>query len=141
MAHTCTRDTSASPETLWRIWSQPESWPEWNPDVEEVKLNGPFAAGTSGTMRTKRGGSHPIRLESIEHGKSFELEAAAIPGAKFHFRCAIEALASGGSRLSQSIGMTGGMAWLYGPMMGGKIAQSFEPILKGLADKAESSPA
>jgi len=134
-------DTTASPDVLWTIWSKPETWPEWNPDVEEVKLDGPFAPGTTGTMRTKRGGSHPIRLEKVDQGRSFQLEAAAMPGAKFHFRCAIEPLASGGIRISQSINMTGGMAWLFSPMMGAKIAQSFPPILRGLASKAESGVA
>jgi Polyketide cyclase / dehydrase and lipid transport len=139
LAHNCSRETSASPEAVWNIWSKPDAWPEWNPDVQEIKLNGPLAAGTTGTMRTKRGGAHPIRFESVESGKSFQLQAAAIPGAKFHFRCTIEPLASGGSRISQSISMSGGMAWLYGPMIGSKIAQSFEPILAALAQKAEAN--
>jgi len=138
--HTYALDTSASPEAVWRIWSQPQTWSEWNPDVEFVKLDGPFAVGTTGTMRTKRGGSHTIRFEDITEGRSFQLEPTALPGAKFHFRCEI-APSGGGSRISQSLTMRGPLAGIFSGMMGAKIAASFEPILKGLATKAEATPA
>jgi hypothetical protein len=133
-------ETTAPPEAVWRLWSATETWPEWNPDVEAITLDGPFAAGTTGTMRTKRGGSHQIRLEEVQAGKAFQLESTAIPGAKFHFRCEITPLGSGGSRISQSLTMRGPMAPIFSPMMGAKIAQSFEPILRGLANKAEAAP-
>jgi len=138
LAHACTLDTKAAPDAVWRIWSQPESWHEWNPDVEFVKLDGPFAAGTTGTMRTKRGGTHPIQLEEVNDGRSFQLGTAAMPGTHFHFQCEI-APSGGGSRISQSISMSGPMGGLFSAMMGKKIAQSFEPILRGLASKAEGS--
>lgn len=136
--HECTLDTAAAPDAVWRIWSQPESWPEWNPDVEMVKLDGPFGPGATGTMRTKRGGTHPIRFESVDEGRWFQLATAAMPGTMFHFRCAITP-SGGGSRISQSITMSGPLGGLFSAMMGKKIAQSFEPILRGLKHKAEGA--
>ena len=136
--HSCALDTSAAPEAVWRIWSQPEGWPEWNPDIESLKLDGPLAAGVTGRMRTKRGGEHPIRFESVDAGRSFQLATAPMPGTTFHFRCAIEP-AGGGSRVSQSIAMTGPLGGLFSAMMGAKIAASFEPILQALAKRAEGA--
>lgn len=136
--HSCALDSTAAPDAVWRIWSQPESWPEWNPDVEFVKLDGPLAVGAAGRMRTKRGGEHPIRFESVEQGRSFQLETAAMPGTKFHFRCEI-APSSGGSRISQSISMSGPLSGLFSAMMGAKIAASFQPILQALARRAEGA--
>jgi len=132
-------ETKASPEAVWRLWSAPETWPTWNPDVTAISLNGPFAAGTTGSMTTKRGGTHPITLEEVQAGKGFQLCTKAMPGTTFHFKCEIVPLGSRGSRISQSISMTGGLAPLFSAMMGGNIAKSFEPILKGLAAKAEAS--
>ncbi|HLY67550.1 MAG TPA: SRPBCC family protein [Chloroflexota bacterium] len=140
-SHAHTLETTAAPDAVWRIWSAPQTWPEWNPDVQSIELDGPFAAGTTGKMSTKRGGTHDIRLEQVDSGKSFQLETAAIPGARFHFRCEIAPLPSGGSRISQGISMSGPMAWLFGPMMGPKIAQSFAPILQSLKAKAEAAAA
>ena len=135
--HSYALDSTATPDTVWRIWSKPEAWPEWNPDVEWVKLDGPFAAGTTGRMKTKRGGEHAIRLEEISDGRAFQLESTALPGAKFHFRCEIVPSGSG-SRISQSLTMRGPLAGLFSAIMGGKIAASFEPILRGLARQAEA---
>src|ERR1700736_3538495 len=47
-------ETSASPATVWKIWSNTATWQEWNPDVQSMTLNGPFAAGTTRTMQTKQ---------------------------------------------------------------------------------------
>ena len=37
----------APPETVWSVMSDIESWPTWNPDIKEAKLEGPLAPGTS----------------------------------------------------------------------------------------------
>ena len=33
-----------SPEAIWRAWADVSSWGEWNPDIEHIELDGPFAA-------------------------------------------------------------------------------------------------
>jgi hypothetical protein len=35
-------ETTASPKTIWRIWSEVPLWPEWNGDLERAELAGPF---------------------------------------------------------------------------------------------------
>jgi uncharacterized protein YndB with AHSA1/START domain len=130
------RETSAAPEKVWRIWSDTSTWPSWNPDVQEVSLDRPLSTGASGTMRTKSGGTHRISIGDVEQGRSFVLQSDGVPASKLHFKCEVEPLAAG-SRISQSVTLTGPLAFLFGPMMGGRIAQSFQPLLKGLADVAE----
>jgi hypothetical protein len=135
--HTRSRETSAAPDAVWRIWSDPSTWPDWNPDIQTVDLHGPFTTGATGTMTTRSGGRHDISLASVDAPRSFELATAPVPGARFQFRCEV-APAGSGSRIAQSLTMHGPMAWLYSPMMGGSIAKSFDPILDGLAKRAES---
>ncbi|MSQ24129.1 MAG: hypothetical protein EXR58_06215 [Chloroflexi bacterium] len=135
--HARSRDTTASPDTLWQIWSDPTTWGEWNPDVAQVKLDGPFAVGTSGEMFMTSGRHHKITIESIESGKQFALLATAIPGHPFLFRCEVAATGSG-SRVTQGVTVRGPLAGLLSPMMGEKVAEGFVPILNALAKQAES---
>ena len=129
-------ETSAAPEKVWRIWSDTSTWPSWNPDVQEVRLDRPLAAGATGTMRTKSGGTHRISIDDVQQGRSFVLQSDGVPASRLRFKCEVAPLAAG-SRISQSLTLTGPLAFLFGPVMGGRIAQSFQPLLKGLADAAE----
>lgn len=37
---------SAPLETVWRVHTQIDSWPDWNPDIAKATLTGPIAVGT-----------------------------------------------------------------------------------------------
>jgi uncharacterized protein YndB with AHSA1/START domain len=50
---------AASPETVWQWMANIDGWPDWNPDVKSVRIEGPPAPGTpfvwrvdSGTIRS-----------------------------------------------------------------------------------------
>jgi Polyketide cyclase / dehydrase and lipid transport len=132
------RDTSAPSDRVWQIWSDTSTWPQWNPDVRAITLDGPFDTGTTGSMTTGQG-THKIRLESVVAGRSFDLVTSPVPATAFRFHFEITPSGSG-SRISQSVSMSGLLAPIFAQMMGNRIAKSFEPILAGLAGAAESTP-
>lgn len=134
--HGRSRQTRASAETIWRLWSDPPTWHEWNPNVQRMDMDGPFANGTTGVMHTPAGQHHHIQLANIQPGRSFDLETTAIPLTHFTFHCEVVPAASGSS-ISQSINVSGPLGFIFSPLAGDRIAASFEPLLKGLADKAE----
>lgn len=129
-------ETKAAPEKLWRLWSDTSTWPSWNPDIEAVNLDRPLGEGASGTMRTKSGGTHNIVIRDVEPGRSFVLQSDGVPATRLLFKCEV-APTSTGSRISQSVTLRGPLSFVFGPMMGSRIAQSFRPLLQGLASAAE----
>jgi hypothetical protein len=135
-AHGRSRQTRASAETIWRLWSDPPTWNDWNPNVKRMTLNGAFINGTTGVMYTPAGQQHQIKLSNIQAGQSFDLETQAIPMTQFTFHCEVVP-GENGSKISQSLRMTGPLAFLFSPLAGDRIAASFDPLLKGLSDKAE----
>ena len=130
------RRTSASPEKVWKIWSDTSTWGAWNPDVETASVEGPFVSGTPGRMRTKSGGAHDFILRDVEEERGFKLEMKPVPLTTFMFSCGISP-AGGGATISQGISMRGALAPLFIRMAGPGIEKSFEPILEGLAREAE----
>ena len=131
-------ETSASPAAVWKIWSDTSTWAEWNPDVQSMTLNGPFAAGTSGTMKTKQG-TRQVQLTEVVPGRSFRLETTVIPLTRFAFECQVVAGPAGKTTISQAIRVGGPLGGLVGGMMGPQIANTFPGLLQGLARKAEAS--
>jgi len=134
-SHERTRDTTAAPAKVWEIWSNTATWPQWNPDVQAITLDGPFQTGTTGSMTTGNG-THSIALDNVVPGRSFELVTSPAPASTFHFHCEV-APSGSGSRISQSVRMSGPLGPVFSLLMGGRIARSFDPILNGLAEAAE----
>ncbi|MDX6436655.1 MAG: hypothetical protein QOK34_1489, partial [Gaiellaceae bacterium] len=42
--------SSAPPAAFFARWADMATWPEWNTDTEWVRLDGPFAAGSTGVL-------------------------------------------------------------------------------------------
>jgi uncharacterized protein YndB with AHSA1/START domain len=131
-------ETSASPAAVWKVWSDTTSWPQWNPDVQSMTLDGPFAAGTTGTMKTKQG-TRLVQLAEVVPGRSFRLETTVIPLTRFAFECQVLAGTAGKTTISQAIRVGGPLGGLVGGMMGRQIADTFPTLLQGLARKAEAT--
>jgi hypothetical protein len=130
-------DTNAAPDAVWRIWSDTSTWPAWNPDVQAVELDRPLGLGAAGTMTTRSGGRHRVSITGFEPGRGFVLQSDGLPLTRLLFRCEVSGGPTGGATISQSVSMSGLLAPILGPMAGPRIAESFTPLLKGLAAAAE----
>jgi Polyketide cyclase / dehydrase and lipid transport len=131
-------ETKATPARVWQVWADVNSWPAWNPDMKESRLDGPLKLGTTGMINTNSGGKHDVVVTHFEDGRSFELESTAMPGTRMGIRATVEPTADG-ARISQAFEARGLLAPVVGPMMGGMILKTFTSVLEGLKEKAESS--
>ena len=131
-------ETKASPDRVWRVWSDVNHWHEWNPDMKESRINGPLKLGATGMIDTRSGGKHDVVVTHFEDGHSFELESTALPGTKMAIRATITPRGSG-SFISQGFEPRGLLAPIVGPMMGGTILKTFNSVLNGLKQKVESA--
>jgi hypothetical protein len=34
-------ETTASPESIWRLWSEVATWGDWNADIERIEITAP----------------------------------------------------------------------------------------------------
>jgi hypothetical protein len=131
-------ETTVSPAQVWRVWSDVNHWPEWNPDMKESRLDGPLKLGATGMINTKSGGKHDVVVTYYEEGRSFELESTALPATKMAIRATIAPSVTG-SRITQGFEPRGLLAPIVGPMMSGPILKTFNSVLAGLKLKVEST--
>ena len=130
-------ETAASPEQVWKVWSDMSTWGEWNPNVATMDWTGGFVQGSEGVMNTRAGQHHKMRLAEVQPGRSFVLETRVIPGTVFRFNCRVEP-AAGKTKISQTVEVGGPLGFL-GPMLGPGVAKEFGTLLSNLAKKAEAS--
>ena len=46
-------EIAADPETVWKVLATIERWPDWNPDIKSVSLDGSVAKGTKFHWKAK----------------------------------------------------------------------------------------
>jgi Polyketide cyclase / dehydrase and lipid transport len=66
-----TVETDVSPEAIWGLYEDVTTWPSWDAQAELITRDGPFAAGTTGTMKFV--GQEPLhyRLAKVERLREF----------------------------------------------------------------------
>ena len=142
-------ETSASPEQVWRVWSDMSTWGEWNPNVSTMEWTGGFVQGSEGIMNTRAGQHHKMKLAEVQPGRFFALETRVVPGTMFRFNCRVEPAAGGAggaggsggakTKISQMVEVKGPLGPLLAGMMGPQVSKEFPTLLANLARKAEAS--
>lgn len=131
-------ETNASPEKVWKIWSDMSTWGDWNPNVSTMNWQGAFASGTNGIMNTRAGQHHKMKLVDAVPGRSFALETSVVPGTTFRFNCQVEG-AGAMTRISQTVAVKGPLGPVLGGMLGPQVSKEFGTLLHNLARKAETT--
>ena len=132
-----TIETTATPEAIWRQWSDVEGWPEWNGDIERIELDGPFAAGSRIAMTPV--GQEPVELriaEAVEPEQFVdEADLGEIVVRTIH---RVDRLDQGRARVTYRMEISGPAADTLGPQIGPEISGDFPQVLAALAQRAEA---
>jgi Polyketide cyclase / dehydrase and lipid transport len=129
--------STASPDRVWKIWSDMSTWGEWNPNVSTMDWTGGFVEGSGGVMNTRAGQHHKMKLVEVQPGRSFVLETSVVPGTRFRFNCRVEPVGAE-TKISQTVEVGGPLGFMA-PMMGPQVSKEFGTLLANLAKKAEAS--
>ena len=130
-------ETSASPEAIWRLWADVETWREWNADIETVELQGPFAEGSTIAMTPVGQETVYLRLAEVRENELF-VDEAEIGGATLRTTHRLDPLGDGRLRVSYRMEITGPAADELGPELGPAITSDFPDTVASLIARAES---
>jgi hypothetical protein len=133
-------ETSAALDAIFALFQNVSTWPQWNPGVESMVLDGPFAAGTTGTMKVPGQEPMRMRLVSVDPAHGFEDETP-IPdaGIVVHVRHVLTPLESGGTRITYGMTIDGPAADAVGPQLGPEITNDFPAVVAALIAMAEGA--
>lgn len=63
--------TTASPEVIWKIWTDVENWPTWDTELSAATLKGRFALHAQGTLKPQNGSTSSFEITQLDWGKSY----------------------------------------------------------------------
>jgi hypothetical protein len=129
-------ETAASPEAIWRVWSDVERWPEWNADLDRAELSGPFAARSTITMYQPGGDTIELRIAEASEQEAF-VDQADLGEVVVRTIHRLEPLEGGRVRVIYRMEITGPAADTLGPQIGPEISADFPQVLAALVERAE----
>jgi Polyketide cyclase / dehydrase and lipid transport len=128
-------ETTASPEEIWRLWSDVSTWPDWNADIERIAISGPFAVGSTISMTPSGQNTVELRIADVSEPDLF-VDEADLGDVIVRTVHRIDPLAGDRNRVTYRMEITGPAADSIGPGLGPEISSDFPETLSGLVEQA-----
>ncbi len=126
--------TSADPAAIWELWSDTSTWAGWDPAVQDVRLDGPFVQGTTGTMTLTGAIEVPVSLEVVVPGSRY-LDELTMGELVIRIDHLVRPVEGGGSEVTVSTTVEGPGADDIGPMVTADAPVAMEALVTA-AEKA-----
>lgn len=130
--------TTAPPETIWKMWTDVESSPRWDVDVEWSRLDGAFAVGARGAFKLKKGGKLSFVLDEVVKERSYANTVRFLPGVTLRFTHVQEPVAVGASRVTHGAEIRGPLGLLLRPLLRRPLQAALSRALGNMVRLAES---
>ncbi len=125
-------ETSASPARVWQLFTDVQRWKDWNAGIESIELHGPFAEGTTITMKAPGQDALTSTLIQVKPSQSFTDETV-VGETRVLVSHRLAPLPSGRTKIVYSTKITGPGAAEIGPM----VTADFPDVLAALKNLAE----
>ncbi|MFF2194172.1 SRPBCC family protein [Streptomyces sp. NPDC058157] len=130
-----TIETTAAPAAIWRLWADVEHWGDWNPGVERIAIDGPFAAGARITMTPPGEDPIPLVVAEAVRDESF-VDEARFGGLLLRTVHRIDPAGDGLVRVTYRMEISGPGADETGPAIGPGITADWPETMAALAESA-----
>ncbi len=127
-------ETTATPEQIWKLFSDVCGWKKWNAGIDNIKLNGEFAKGSTFFMQPPGEEGFYSTLVDVKKNKRFTDETV-IDNTRVLVHHIITRLPSGNTKITYSTEISGPNAEEFGQIVTGDF-QEVLTALKALAEKA-----
>ena len=128
-------ETTASPESIWRLWADVATWPEWNADIQRIEIFGQFAIGSTIAMTPVDQDTVELRIAEASEPTLFvdEADLGDVVVRTVHRADRHE---TGRTTVTYRMEISGPAADSVGPELGPKISGDFPETLAALIERA-----
>jgi hypothetical protein len=128
-------ETTASPESIWRLWADIATWPEWNADIQRIQISGPFAIGS--TIAMTPAGQETVELRIAEASEpTLFVDEADLGDVVVRTVHRVDRHEDGRNTVTYRMEISGPAADRVGPELGPQISGDFPETLAALVERA-----
>ncbi len=128
---------NCTPEHVFAIYKDINSWAQWDPDIEAVGMDGDFVAGTSGWLKPVGAPKTATMMMAVDEPVSFTVESK-LPFCTMRFEHELDT-AGDATVATHRVVFTGALAPVFSRLIGGKIRKGIQGTMQGLKQYAEAS--
>ena len=107
-------------DAVWAIATDVDRWASWDPHEQEARIDGAFAAGTTGWSKPRGGPGTIWTLTAVTHGRSWT-STCGLPGGGLSGENTFEPLPDGRIRCTRTVRVTGPLTPLFRLWFGPRI--------------------
>ena len=126
----------STPEKIFAIYKDVDSWAQWDPDIEAVGMDGDFQAGTTGWLKPVGAPKTKTRLVSVNEPLSFTVESK-LPFCTMRFEHVLTPIDTQ-TQATHRVEFSGPLAPLFSRLVGNKIQKGIDGTMQGLKRHAEA---
>ncbi|GAB1691195.1 SRPBCC family protein [Krasilnikovia sp. M28-CT-15] len=130
--------TDVPAQAFFARWADMTTWPEWNTDIEWVRLDGPFRPGATGRMKPKGGPVTRFVVTALVPEREFT-DVSLLLGARLTFQHLVTTDAGGSTTVSVRATMTGPFSFFWTAVLGKGIARGLTADLARLEAAARTA--
>ncbi|MGR4009945.1 SRPBCC family protein [Leucobacter sp. 1207-22] len=129
--------TTHDPKTVFSLWSDPASWPNWDAEVREVHFAGPTKVGAQGKMRPASGPAAKFSITALEQDHILT-NASSLPGATLIFEHKVT-LANGGSDIAVTVSASGPLSTFWQRVLRKNMSGAARSSVVGLLNHLDAA--
>lgn len=130
-----TIETTASPESIWKIWTDVPNWQQWDSGLKSAILNGNFEVGTKGKLIPDKGPKAKFRITEMEAGKSYTFKTS-IPFGGLFVKRTLETK-NGKTYFTHEVWFTGLLKGFFGKQLGSNYKNMLPEVMETIKTMAE----
>ena len=129
---------ATSPAAIHAIYADVANWHSWDPDTRAATLNGPFAAGSRGTLKPGKGNTVPMMVRFADPERGFTVESRIPLLLRMVFEHELTARGPSQTEVVHRVTLTGPLSWLIGPSLKRQLDAGLPVTLARLRRLAET---
>jgi uncharacterized protein YndB with AHSA1/START domain len=128
-------EADVTPQSVWQLYTDSTTWPEWDYGIELVELDGPFADGSTGRITPRGRDTIPFTVVDVTENVSFTDETA-FDGIVLRFIHRLAEVDGGRTRITHRVEISGPASDAVGPQIGPSITGDIPVTVANLAEIA-----
>lgn len=120
---------------VWAIATDVSGWPAWDPHEEAARLDGPFAAGTTGWSKPKGAPAANWTITAVEAGRMWS-SACGLPGGELRGVNIFDVCGPATVRCTKTVMVTGPLVPLFRLWFGPRIRRDMRRTFAALQVEA-----
>ena len=131
-----TLTTSASPETIWQIWTDVPNWKNWDTGLQDASMASAWELGAKGKILSLEGRKAKFKVVEWVPQESYTYKTQ-LPLARLYVKRSLKTEA-GQTIFTHEVWFTGLLGGIFAKALGTSFREMLPGVLKNIKEIAES---